>query len=68
MSAGTYKSDLVTIDVDILARTDRAVHVLDHESGKRVWLPLSQVEVSPSDGEHHVVDLPEWLAIEKELI
>lgn len=61
-------TELVTIDVDILARTERAVQVRDHESGKRVWLPLSQVEVSPSEGEHHVVDLPEWLGIEKGLL
>lgn len=65
--AGT--SDLLELKVDLMARTDRAVQVRDHNSGKTVWLPLSQIEITRSDtGGCWVVDLPEWLAIEKELV
>jgi predicted RNA-binding protein YlqC (UPF0109 family) len=63
------KSDLVEITVDVLVRTDSAVQVRDHDTGKTVWLPLSQIELTRADeGEAGwIVDLPEWLAIEKEL-
>lgn len=64
------KSDLVEINVDLLARTDRAVQVRDHNSGKTVWLPLSQIELTRADEDEEgwVVDVPEWLLIEKELV
>ena len=64
------KSDLVEINVDLLVRGDRAVQVRDHNTGKTVWLPLSQIELTRADedGLGWVVDLPEWLAIEKELV
>ncbi|MBB6306269.1 hypothetical protein [Xanthobacter tagetidis] len=64
------KSDIVEINVDLLARTDRAVQVRDHSTGKTVWLPLSQIEMTRADeGEAGwVVDAPEWLLIEKELV
>ncbi|MFG1245765.1 hypothetical protein [Xanthobacter flavus] len=64
------KSDLVEIRVDLLVRGDRAVQVRDHNTGKTVWLPLSQIELTHADedGLGWVVDLPEWLAIEKELV
>lgn len=62
-------SDLVELSVDLLARTERAVQVRDHNTGKTAWLPLSQVEITKSDtGKCWVVDVPEWLAIEKELV
>lgn len=63
------KSDLVEINVDLLVRGDRAVQVRDHNTGKTVWLPLSQIELTRADEDEQgwVVDLPEWLAIEKEL-
>ncbi|GLI21859.1 hypothetical protein GGQ86_000838 [Xanthobacter flavus] len=64
------KSDLVEINVDLLVRGDRAVQVRDHNTGKTVWLPLSQIELTRADEDERgwVVDLPEWLAIEKELV
>jgi len=64
------KSDIVEINVDLLARTDRAVQVRDHNTGKTVWLPLSQIELTRADeGEAGwVVDAPEWLLIEKDLV
>ncbi|MBP2147437.1 hypothetical protein [Xanthobacter flavus] len=64
------KSDLVEINVDLMVRTDRAIQVRDHNTGKTVWLPLSQIELTRAaeDEQGWVVDLPEWLAIEKELV
>lgn len=64
------KSDLVEINVDLLVRGDRAVQVRDHNTGKTVWLPLSRIELTRADEDERgwVVDLPEWLAIEKELV
>ena len=64
------KSDIVEINVDVLVRGERAVQVRDHNSGKTVWLPLSQIELTRADeGEAGwIVDLPEWLAIDKELV
>ena len=64
------KSDLVEINVDLLVRGDRAVQVRDHNTRKTVWLPLSQIELTRADedGQGWVVDIPEWLAIEKELV
>ncbi|MEM9221075.1 MAG: hypothetical protein AAGB11_01560 [Pseudomonadota bacterium] len=60
---------IVTIECDLIAKTERAVRVRDHYSGKIVVLPLSQIEHGPAvDGVHHEVQLPDWLAIERELI
>ncbi|WP_024278596.1 hypothetical protein [Xanthobacter sp. 126] len=66
--AGT--SHLLELNVDLMARTDRAVQVRDHNTGKTVWLPLSQIELTRADEgeEGWVLDIPEWLAIEKELV
>lgn len=63
------KVRLIDLDVDLIGTTERAAHVRDRESGKTVWVPLSQCEVVPSDdGKHHVLTIPESLAVEKELI
>tara|TARA_R110000868_G_scaffold237132_9_gene491649 strand:+ start:47143 stop:47337 length:195 start_codon:yes stop_codon:yes gene_type:complete len=63
------KSNIVDIDVEVTARTERAVLVHTGIKEKAVWLPISQVEVAPSgfDG-IETVSLPEWLAQEKGLI
>ena len=64
------KSDLVELNVDVLAQTERAIQVRDHNTGKIVWLPLSQIEITRADEDEEgwVVDAPEWLLIEKELV
>ena len=63
------KSDIIDIDVAIEARTEKAVLVHDGDKSKAVWLPLSQIEISPTGfGGIETVSLPEWLALEKELI
>lgn len=64
-----HKSDLLELNVDVLAQTERAVQVRDHNTGKTVWLPISQVEITRSEAtDGWVVDIPEWLAVEKELV
>lgn len=61
------KSDLVDIEVEIRAETDRAIMVAipDREP---VWLPLSQCEVELTSHKRATVTMPEWLAIEKGLV
>ncbi|MCK9514273.1 MAG: hypothetical protein M0R28_24005 [Pigmentiphaga sp.] len=62
------KSDLVDLTVQIHARTERSILVSD--DGDRegaVWLPLAHVEVA-AQGKHHVVTMPEWLALDRGLI
>jgi len=61
------ESDLVDIEVQIHARTERAILVSDDgEREGAVWLPLAHVEVA-AKGRHHVVTVPEWLAVDRGL-
>lgn len=63
------KSDIIDIDVAVEARTEKAVLVHDGDKNNAVWLPLSQIEISPTGiGGIETVSLPEWLALEKGLI
>lgn len=63
------KSDIVDLDVEIIARTDRAVLVHTGIKEAAAWLPLSQIEVAPSGfGGGFTISLPEWLAVEKGLV
>ena len=52
----------VTLDLDIEAETELAVMVRDLE-GRKVWLPRSKINIH-DDG----IDVPEWLAIDKDLV
>lgn len=62
------KSDLVDLTLQIHARTNRAILVSDDGDRERaVWVPLAHVEVAPQ-GRHHVVTMPEWLAIDRGLV
>lgn len=62
------KSDLVDLALQIHARTARAILVSDDgDKEKAVSLPLAHVEVAPQ-GRHHVVTMPEWLAIDRGLV
>jgi hypothetical protein len=55
---------IIDVDVDgIVTETEKAICV--RHDRKMIWLPKSQVEY---DANENVVTLPEWLAIEKELI
>lgn len=63
------KSELIDIEVEIRAETDKAVQVFDGEL--TVWLPLSQIEIERPRAGHKgptIVTLPEWLALDKGLI
>lgn len=61
------RSDVIDVNVHLHHETDKAVLVSDTgDKDDAVWLPKSQIEIEP-DGATHVVSLPEWLAIEREL-
>lgn len=64
------KSNIIDIDVEVTARTEKAVLVHTGIKEQAVWLPLSQVEIEPNDAFDGIetVTLPEWLALEKGLI
>lgn len=73
MRGGWYvKSDLIDLELYYVAETEKALGVSDKPNGKglTVWLPLSQIEWEMKDIKKRtvVVTLPEWLAIEKELV
>lgn len=63
------KSNIIDIDVEVTARTEKAALVHTGNKEEAVWVPLSQVELSPSgfDG-IETLSLPEWLAVEKGLV
>jgi hypothetical protein len=48
---------------------DRAI-LIKTEDGKKIWLPRSQIEIEYKDQRKYfaVVTMPEWLALEKELV
>lgn len=47
--------------------TEKAILVLNLKD-KEVWIPKSQIEVDHETGDVVDIQIPEWLAIEKELI
>jgi RNase P/RNase MRP subunit p29 len=59
--------DLVDVACSLLQETEKAWRL--DTGDKTVWLPKSQCEldVDPASG-HGTVTLPEWLALEKEII
>lgn len=64
-----YRADLVDVAGVVIERRDKAVWI--DAGDRKVWLPLSQVELDPEDasaGHKVVVAMPEWLAKEKGLI
>lgn len=55
--------NIIELSVIIKHETDKAIMV-ENLKGKDIWLPKSQVEVdSPTE-----IQIPEWLAVDKELI
>jgi hypothetical protein len=64
-----YQSDLVDIAGIIIETREKAVFL--NAGDRKVWLPLSQIEIDPpgaSAGHSVKVAMPEWLAKEKGLI
>lgn len=53
---------LVDLEVEVRGETDKALRVFD--GTKSVWLPKAHVQ-DTGDG---TITLPEWLALDKELI
>jgi len=63
------KSNIIDIDVEVTHRTEKAVLVHTGNNKESVWLPLSQIEIQHSAFEGiETITLPEWLALEKDLI
>jgi hypothetical protein len=63
------KSNVIDIDVEVTARTAKAVLVHTGNKEEAAWLPLSQIEIEPSGvAGIETVTLPEWLALDKGLI
>ena len=61
--------EMVEIDVEVEARTAKAMLVHTGNKGEVAWLPLSQIELRPSgSGGIYTVTLPERVAIEKGLV
>jgi hypothetical protein len=59
----SMRDAVVDIEVEVLFETDKAWRVRDKDTLNEVWIPKSQGEIE--DG---LLTIPEWLAIEKELI
>jgi len=64
------KLNLIELEFDYIGETDDAILIANpYEEKESVWLPKPQIEI-----EYHghigciTVTLPEWLAIEKELV
>ena len=63
------KSDLIDIEMQQHAATDKAILVSDDgEEDNAVWLPLSQLALVRKGGGRLIVTMPEWLAVDKELV
>ncbi len=56
------RNELVDVAGEIKAQTDKAIQFYD--GSRTVWLPRSQIEINDDD----TVTMPEWLALDKELI
>ncbi len=50
----------------IIRETAAAIYVTDDEE-KKVWLPKSQIEYEGEPGDTVTIEMPEWLATDKEL-
>lgn len=57
------ESKLTDIEIHVRHETDKAYLVYDGK--KTVWLPKSQVQLSD---DKKTITMPEWLAIDKELV
>ncbi len=59
----TGANDLIKIAAELVHETEKAFLITDGEL--KVWVPQSQVVHHEEEG---VFEMPEWLAIEKELV
>ena len=63
------KSDLIEVEVALVAKTEKAVCVHTGDKTKAFWIPLSQCEIEKAKHgkEIYTLTLPEWLAFERGL-
>lgn len=63
------KSELVTINLEVMHWTAKAVLVRAGKDEQKVWLPLSQIETSGEfvKEERQEITMPKWLANKLEL-
>lgn len=65
-------SEKVEVEITIHHQTEKALMVTELGGPRRKakWIPLSQVEfvVGDKDEPSAIIKLPEWLAIERELV
>lgn len=62
------RHDIVEVTVEVRHETQKAVLVKNLKN-LEVWLPKSQIELEYDEVKKvHIIQLPEWLANEKELI
>lgn len=68
MRMTTGRSNLITVAVELRHETDAAFLIFDGEN--EIWIPKSQCEMEAIEGKENLFDLelPEWLAKDKELI
>jgi hypothetical protein len=65
MSAPRRQPEIIDINGHVRVTRDRAV-LFESEDGDMAWLPLSQIEIAPSeDGRHSIATMPVWLAEER---
>jgi hypothetical protein len=56
------------IECDFVRETDNAVLVTEHNTGERIWFPLSQVEQMHRDKNNRGrIVVSDWIAAEKGL-
>lgn len=68
MPNNAYRSDLIDLELTIIAMTPLAVAV-KNDRAVTVWLPRSLIEVDGEiiKGQPATITLPEWLAEDREL-
>lgn len=60
--------EFVEVDIEVKRKSSDAIYVTDGYIN--VWLPLSQLKIVRNFklGSAYTIEIPEWLAIKKELI
>lgn len=61
--------EMVFVSVDIISETDKGLLITATGDTEEFWLPKSQIDYDGSPGDTNVLlELPEWLAEDKNLI
>lgn len=68
------KSDLIDLNVIFQTQTERAVCIRTEEDGRDIWIPKSQCQIEPCEGDElrrgelAMLTAPETILFEKEMI